>query len=73
MKKIALIVLGIVFVLLGGLWLVQGLGVSVPPILCFAECQLLEGPSPTWAIIGGVTVAIGALALFFAFRRRTGA
>jgi len=72
MKKAALIVVGVIFVLLGGLWLVQGLGVSVPPILCFAECKPLESASPTWAVIGFVTFAVGALAIAYALRRRTG-
>jgi hypothetical protein len=70
MKKIALIAVGLLGALLGGLWLLQGLGVvQVPPILCFANCEPLEGPSPAWAIIGFVVFAAGVFALFKAFGR----
>jgi hypothetical protein len=71
MKTIILAVPGVICVALGGLWLLQGLGgVVIPPILCVAECEPLEGPSTTWAVIGAVVLAAGALALYFAFRRR---
>jgi hypothetical protein len=72
MKKVPLVIVGAIFVLLGGLWLVQGLGVSVPPILCFAECEPLEGASRRWAVIGCVMIIIGALAILYALRRRPG-
>jgi hypothetical protein len=71
MKKILLIIAGLIGVGLGGLWLVQGLGlVTIAPILCVADCQPLEGPSPTWAVIGFVVLAAGAFALFQALKRR---
>lgn len=71
MKTIALAVTGVILALLGGLWLVQGLGlVTIEPIACVGACEPLEGPSPTWAVIGAVVLAAGLLALFFAFRRR---
>ena len=71
MKKIALIVVGAVLALLGGLWLLQGLGlVRIAPILCFADCQPLEGPSPTWAVVGAVVCAGGVFTLYRALRRR---
>ena len=71
MKRIALSILGVILALLGGLWLLQGLGlVSIEPIACVAECEPLEGPSPTWAVIGAAVLAAGALSLFLAFRRR---
>jgi hypothetical protein len=45
-------------VLLGGLWLLQGFGlVQIKPILCFADCAPIQGPSATWAFIGAVTLA----------------
>ena len=70
MKKIALIVVGLIFSALGGLWLVQGLGVvHIEPIACVAECETLDGPSATWAAIGAVVLAGGLFALFRAFRR----
>jgi hypothetical protein len=69
--KYVLIILGTVGVLLGGLWLVQGLGlVTIPPILCVAECETLTGPDTTWAIIGAVVLIAGIAAIAFALRRR---
>jgi hypothetical protein len=70
-KTIALAVIGVILALLGGLWLLQGLGlVTIAPIACVAECEPLEGPSPTWAAIGLVVFAAGLLTLFFTFQRR---
>lgn len=70
MKTIALI-LGVVGALLGGLWLLQGLGlVHLKPIACVAECEALEGPSPRWAMIGFVVFAAGVLAIFHGLKRR---
>jgi len=70
MKKIALIIVGLLFSALGGLWLVQGLGlVHIEPIACVAKCETLDGPSPTWTVIGAVVLAGGLFALFRAFRR----
>lgn len=65
MKTVALI-FGIVAIMLGGLWLLQGLGlVHVRPILCFADCAAIQGASATWAIIGVITAAIGGVAIFW--------
>ena len=76
MKKIVFCV-GLVAVLLGGLWLLQGLElVNIRPILCFADCVPVQGPSSTWAIIGAlelaVAVAVGGAAMFWLIKRRTG-
>jgi hypothetical protein len=69
--KIFVSLVGLVAVLLGGLWLLQGLGlVHLRPILCFADCAPIQGRSTTWAIIGLVVAAAGALALFRSLRRR---
>lgn len=58
------LILGILGILLGGLWLVQGLGlVTIPPILCVADCEPLVGPSAPWAIAGAVVLGLGMLAL----------
>ena len=71
--KIFIAIVGIVASLLGGLWLLQGLGiVPIPPILCVANCAPLEGPSTGWAIAGGVLLVAGLLALTYALRRRRG-
>jgi hypothetical protein len=70
MKVIALIV-GVIIALLGGLWLLQGLGlVHIEPVACVAECETLEGPSPMWAGIGGVTFLVGLAAIVWGVRRR---
>lgn len=69
--RIVSLSLGAVAVLLGGLWLLQGLGLlRIEPILCLAECEPLEGASPTWTIIGFVVLVAGALALVYALRRK---
>ncbi len=69
MMRIIALVFGVIAVLLGGLWLLQGLGiVQMRPILCFADCEPIQGPSTTWAVIGGITLAIGALSIFW-FRK----
>ena len=63
MKTIVLII-GVIGVLLGGLWLLQGLGlVHVRPILCFADCAPIQGASTTWAVVGAVFLASGVLAI----------
>jgi hypothetical protein len=68
--KIVILILGAVGVLLGCLWLVQGLGlVTIAPILCVAECEPLEGPSPIWAIAGLVVLAAGAFGVYRGLRR----
>ncbi len=70
MKKFG-VVGGVVSVLLGGLWLLQGVGaVHVRPILCFADCAALQGTSLTWAIVGACLVATGFVVLVFSLRRR---
>ncbi len=70
MNKLGLVA-GVMSLLLGGLWLLQGLGVvHVRPILCFAECAPVQGPSTSWAVIGFVLVTAGVLAIFFSLRRR---
>lgn len=70
MKKTALVG-GVIGILLGGLWLLQGLGiVQIRPILCFVDCAPVQGPSLTWASIGLVVVTAGVIATFFSLRRR---
>lgn len=60
----------IVFALLGGLWLLQGMGiVHVRPILCFADCAAIQGPSLTWVLIGAVTLAISGFFIFWSLKR----
>ena len=66
------LVAGVLAVLLGGLWLLQGLGVvHMRPILCFANCAPVQGPSFTWAIAGGVVMLAGIAATYSARARRS--
>ena len=70
MRKIILCS-GVVAALLGGLWLLQGLGlVNIRPVLCFADCVPVQGPSTTWAIIGALALAVGAAAVFWSTNNR---
>jgi hypothetical protein len=63
------LVFGIIAVLLGGLWLLQGQGiVHLRPNLCFADCVPLQGPSGTWAVIGAVTMAVGGYGVFWSHK-----
>ena len=56
---------------LGLLWLFQGLGlVHVRPILCFADCAEVQGPSMTWAIVGFVLAISGAWGVSRGFTKR---
>ena len=69
--KIAALVIGGISVLLGGLWLLQGLGlVQIDPVLCIANCAPLEGPSASWAIVGGIVMAVGAVVLWYGVQLR---
>lgn len=69
--KLVIGIVGLLAVLLGGLWLLQGLGlVHVKPILCFADCEPVQGPSAVWAVVGGVLLLAGLAALARAVRRR---
>jgi hypothetical protein len=55
---------GIVLVLLGALWSLQGADVvHIKPILCIADCEPLVGGSRTWLVVGLVAIAIGVLLL----------
>lgn len=66
MMRIAALICGILAILLGGLWLLQGLGVvHIIPILCIADCVPIQGPSVGWAVIGAVTMGIGGLIIFW--------
>jgi hypothetical protein len=70
--KIIVFIIGAILVLLGGLWLVQGLGlVQIEPIACVAECTPLEGPSLTWAVIGAATLAVGVAVILYGRKHRS--
>ena len=64
-------VLGLVGALLGGMWLLQGLGtLQLRPILCFADCAPLQGPSTSWAVIGALLFTAGSVAVWWSLRPR---
>lgn len=70
MKTIAAVI-GVLFVLLGGLWLLQGLGlVHLRPILCVANCAPVQGPSSTWAVVGILVLIAGILLIRYARKAR---
>jgi hypothetical protein len=63
--RLVVLIVSVLGVLLGGFWLLQGLAlVQVEPILCFADCEPVEGPSVTWAVIGSLSVAAGIFGIF---------
>ena len=67
--RLLLRIIGIIALLLGLLWLVQGLGlVTIPPILCVADCETLTGPDLFWAIAGLVLALAGAAAVVWSRR-----
>jgi hypothetical protein len=61
------LVFSVMAVLLGALWLLQGLGVvHLRPLLCFADCAPVQGPSVTWAAIGAVMLTVGGVCVQWA-------
>jgi hypothetical protein len=63
---------GMVLILLGLLWILQGADVArMRPILCFANCQPITGGSPGWLAIGVVTLVVGLRAVGVLRRRRS--
>lgn len=58
--SIVLTLFGGCLVLLGGLWLLQGLGVvRIEPIACVGACQAITGPNTTWQLLGAAAVVSG--------------
>ena len=69
--KVAVGIFGVLAVLLGALWLLQGFGlIHIRPILCVANCEEIQGSSPVWAVAGFILAALGVWAMFYGFRRR---
>ena len=69
-KNVAFVV-GLAAALLGGLWLLQGIGiVHLRPILCFADCVPVQGPSVIWAVAGALMFIAGGAAFFWSWKRR---
>jgi hypothetical protein len=57
------VVVGVVLVLIGAVWLVQGLGIVTTG-------SFMDGKS-IWAVIGGACFALGLITLSRSRRRRT--
>ena len=65
------LITGVVLVLLGLLWALQGADlIRIKPILCVANCEPMTGGSSLWLLIGIVTIAIGLL-LLVPFKRKS--
>ena len=62
--RILLNILGVIALLIGGVWLLQGINVLLG--------SFMSG-QPKWAVIGGVLIAVGLTLLFVANRRRSAA
>jgi hypothetical protein len=61
--KIAFNIIGILLVLAGAVWFLQGINVL--------PGSFMTG-QPQWAVYGGIAIVVGAVALWFANRRRKG-
>lgn len=62
--------LGSCLLLLGGLWLLQGLGViRIEPIACVGACEPITGPNTTWQLLGAAAVASGVAIIIVSVRR----
>lgn len=73
MKKNLALIVGAILELLGLLWIAQGAGlVTIEPILCFANCVPIEGPSLTWLIVGLLTIGPGVGLMIYALKGRAG-
>lgn len=67
--KVLAVIAGVAMFLLGGLWLLQGLGaVDIAPIACVAECAPLTGPSLQWTFIGAGAMTVGAILFVYGLR-----
>jgi len=70
MRKILLATIGVLAASLGGLWLLQGIGiVNIEPIICVAECRAIQGPSFVWTAVGFLAFMAGAVMVFRSLRR----
>ena len=62
--KIVLNIVGVLLVLMGGVWFLQGINI-LPGSIMSGQTQ--------WVINGGIVIVIGAGLLWFANRRKTNA
>lgn len=62
--------LAVLVLLLGGLWLGQGIGlIRIEPVACVGACEPVEAPSLTWSLAGIGLLALGMTGLLVARRR----
>lgn len=70
-RKVAQIVFSILAILLGGFWFLQGVGVlNVCPILCFADCDCVEGGSRFWSLVGAIVLIVGIITIFITWKNK---
>ena len=63
-------IFGVIVVLLGMLWLVQGLGIiQIDPILCTGDCEPITGKSVQWTLIGAIVSFVGIVSVWAGLRR----
>lgn len=68
--KLLIRAVSLVAALLGTLWFLQGLGiVRLRPILCIADCETVQGPSTTWAVVGCAVMLAGVFGIVRSMRR----
>lgn len=72
-KRVIGTIVGTGLAMLGLLWFLQGTGaVRICPVLCFADCECVEGDSPVWGVAGAIAFAIGVLLARASLRRGNG-
>jgi hypothetical protein len=70
-RSVTWIVLGVASMLLGLLWLLQGADLlHIRPILCFADCEPVEGGSIGWMMAGVLLLIVGLVAMRSGLRGR---
>jgi len=63
--KYIVVIAGIILLLLGLLWFIQGIGIiKMCPILCFADCECITGGSLSWTVIGAIAFIVGILIVY---------
>jgi len=60
--KIALTIIGVLLILIGGVWFFQGIGMLLGSVMT---------GQPLWTYIGGALVIVGIVLIAIAFRRKT--
>jgi hypothetical protein len=70
LKHVAITIIGLILVILGLLWFLQGTAIlDVCPVLCFADCECITGGSMLWEIAGAITLIIGIAVVYISVKR----